>query len=427
VKTIAISFRLAVASLAFSCLLPVCGQTVIGAGPLHIIPLTNSHAGASTRSAAPKSTLLSDISSALPQPGARMHAGPVGIRPHLSYGIVHGTGTLRVPGTPDELTVHTLSPGVLLEIGKSGTINYTLSRVMYSSKTLPDATNHNLGVQANITRNHWNVGVNGAYGTNRIVLVETGGQTEEDTYSTGARIARAFGSRSELETNLSHSVRSANPAETNPVWTGAEFALWSTSTWIRYHLSKNLSIAVGFGFGYDDIDRSPDMSHSEPQVQLIWNPAKKLSVKLEGGLERRRTRAALAETQTNGRYSFAVDYNLSSITTITLGANQTIQPSYFDGRITQSTGWNASVRQRLLTRLFLSMEASQREIDYESALPTISEGRSDQYYSYNITLSTPVVQRGSIAVFFQRGRNRSNVEAYTFTSNQVGAELNYRF
>jgi hypothetical protein len=428
VKTIVNSRRLLLASALFAQGAAwLHSQTVIGSSPAIYTPLQPSVSPAATGTAASPGVVLSNVSSALSQPKPVAYAGPFGVRPHFTYEVVRGTGILRLPGRPQKVTMQTISPGVTLEAGTRGTIDYTLSRVMYSSRQLEDATNHNLRLQANHTQQDWNLALNGAYGLNSTILVETGGQTEEESYSTRGMIARRLGSSTELEVNLGQSVRSADPVDSNTTWNSTDWTLWSAATWQRYHVSKGLSAAAGFAVGYDEIDQRPDMSHYQPQVQVRWRPTAKLSLNAEAGVERRRVRATLGRTESNGRYSAGVTYSPVSTTTLTLGANRSVEPSYFVGQTSQSEGWNVGIQQRLLGRLFLSAGASQRRMDYESEVINRASPRDDRYESYDVRLSAPVLQRGSVSVFYQRGRNRSSEALYAFTSDQVGGQLSYRF
>lgn len=403
------------------------GQTVIGipASSLGSAGATGSGAGQpmfGPRVPAP----LSSIASVLLSPIPPVQAGPLALRPHVSYEVSRGSGILRTPGAPDKVTTNTATAGVLVELGTRVTADYSLSRVWYSS-TLSDATNHNLWLRGGITYDKWRWGLSGMYGSNSEVLVETGGQTDRDRYSTNVVVARQLGSRSELELNFSHSVESANPVEGTPTWNSADWTLWGGSAWYRYHISQNLSAAVGFAGGYDDITDSPDMSHTQPQVQITWQPTPKLSFSAEGGIERRRTRAPLAQPQNNGRYSASASYRPFQMTTLSAGLRRSVEPSYFTGQTTQSDSWNVNLQQRLLGKLFLSVGVSQRSAAYESALAGVFPDRDDRYRSFSVNLSTVVLGKGSLAVFYQRVRNRSSEGIYDFTSNQIGASLGYHF
>ena len=58
---------------------------------------------------------------------------------------------------------------------------------------------------------------------------------------------------------------------------------------------------------------------------------------------------------------------------------------------------------------------------------TIVVTREDTSYSYNVRLSTSFLQRGTIGIFYQHTRNSSDLADYTFSSDQTGVEIGYRF
>jgi hypothetical protein len=62
-----------------------------------------------------------------------------------------------------------------------------------------------------------------------------------------------------------------------------------------------------------------------------------------------------------------------------------------------------------------------------TANSAVFPNRLDDYYSFNIRLGSAFLRRGSIAVFYQYTDNSSSQAGYTFSSNQAGLELGYKF
>lgn len=343
----------------------------------------------------------------------------------MSYDLVYGTGLLRIPGSQEKTTVQTVKPGLLLEFGSRSNADYTLSRTIYRSSRLSDTTDHNFSAKTGVAHDAMKVGLSGAYGTTTTILVETGGQTRDETYSTAGNIVYNLGSHSDIEADFSHTFRSATPVADTPTWRGSDWTLWASSVWLKYFVSKRLSFAAGLIGGYDEIKDAPDMSHVEPQLQVAWRPTKKLSLSMEGGVEFRRSRAVDSQTQKNGRYRGLLSYSPVPTTTLSVGASRSIDPSYFGGQTTLSSGWNMGLQQRLFSKLSFSANASHRKSNFLSRASAST--RNDRYDSYNLALSTRVLGRGSIGLFYQRTKNRSDSLIYMFTSEQVGGNLSYNF
>jgi hypothetical protein len=403
------------------------GQTVIGA-PRESLPFTTSNysSGITTPSTVRP---LSSINSALTKPIPLWQAGPFAARPHFDYEVVHGTGILRIPGQPDRTTMHTVSPGILLNVGTQVSLDYTLSRIMYSNGKLDDQTDHNFRVQGGFTRDEWKFALSGEYGTDTNVMVETGGPTRDETYATTGTASYQLGRRSELEVIFQHTDRSTKPTRDLLIWEGSEWVLWNVSTWVRQYLSKDLNVAAGVGAGYDEIGDAPDMSHIQPQLQISWKPTQKISLSFEAGREKRWVHSTRPRNQKNTLYSASLNFQPFATTSLSVSANRANDPSFFTGETMQNDNWNVRFQQRLLTRLFFSVSRTERKSKYDSTSTAIlaTPNRDDRYESTNVRLSMPMLGKGSVAIFHQRSYNRSSEAVYNFTADQVGGQLTYRF
>jgi len=403
------------------------GQVVIGppSGSAAALGPTTSSASY-TQGPAPKAP-LSSIASALAKPDALWQFGALAVRPHASYSLVHGTGILRSPGSDETTTLQTFSPGLLLEAGNRAAADYTVTRKWYSTKKLSDSTDHSGWIRGGWIYDEWKLALTGNYGTDTSVLSETGGQTKDETYATSADIAYQLGRRSELELKLGHSDRSANAVTRTPTWQGSHWVLWTADARLRYHVSADLSFAAGFGAGYDEVKSSPDMKHTRQMIEVLWKPTKRISFSGEVGVERRRTLSNPARTENNGFFSATASYSPFEATRVTASAGRSVSPSYFSGLTTQTDTWSAGFEQRLLTKLFLSANVSQSKNNYDSSTGRATPNRDDRYAAYSVRLSTTILRKGTVSVYYQQSRNRSSQALYQYDSDQVGASVTYRF
>jgi hypothetical protein len=144
-------------------------------------------------------------------------------------------------------------------------------------------------------------------------------------------------------------------------------------------------------------------------------------------VERRKARAIDAKVMTNPILNAAVLYQLTATTSFGFSGSRAVAVSYFANDVTVSTGWNATVRQRLLGKLQLSVGAGQQKDSYVSVINSLSAGRNTRYDSLNVNLSTIFLRRGSVSIFYQISRNSSNIRAYGFSSHQIGLQVGYRY
>jgi hypothetical protein len=418
------SFPMARIVALFAVLIPagdLSAQVVIGTTRSPVWSPANSTAVAATGVVG---TLMGPLVSGMPL----WQRGGVVFRPHVTYDVMHGTGILRSPGTAsEEMTVYSFSPGVLFDLGKHANLDYTLTRTEYSSSRLSDSTDHQVSVNGHASFDKLKVEASGRYGSNTTVLVETGGQTKDETYSTGVTFTYEVARRSELEVGLSGVMRSASPVEETTAWQGADWTLWNVSTWYRQHISPRLDVAAGVAGGYDRIENNPDMTHVRPQIQAKWNPTKKITLEAEYGVERRKTRAGRPSVQENDRYQGTLSYQPFEVTSISATAGRSIEPSYFSDEVVLSDNVYLNFQQRLLQKFFLTVAASERKSDYQMVSDFGIFTRSDRYRSFGVRLSTRILLRGTIAGYYNHGENRSNLSLFNFTTNQFGGSFDYRF
>lgn len=406
------------------------GQTVIGiSSTLPTAMLGARPAPPQLGTGTPYAPSLSSITSALKRPDPFIQAGPFAVRPHLAYELVSGNGILRIPGQAGDFTRHTVSGGASLEAGSLASADYDLARVMYSRGGLDDATNHKFRAQTEMTLDDLRLGISGSYSDISNVFVETGAQTREKTTSGQGSIAYQLGRSTEIEVIFGASDRTPAIVAGAINLPGAgqitRWTKWSASTWLRRNVSQHLTLAAGLDLGYDEIAHGPDMSHTTPQFQLNWRATKKASLRVEYGIERRLYKPI--RTETNNRYSANIIYNPFSTSTFSAGVSQRVDPSYLVGETSNIQGWNIDLQQRLLTRFFLSLGTAKTSSTYNIPQLSNTTNRKDRYILYSARLGTTILRKASINVFYQRSRNRSTSPLFNFTSNQVGAEIAYRF
>jgi hypothetical protein len=236
-----------------------------------------------------------------------------------------------------------------------------------------------------------------------------------------------LGARVEAELGLSHHIRKAEAESAVRARLGTDWTRWGASAWIRYHLTRDVSTAVGFASGYDEVADAPDMSHSQPQIQVRWEVTTKLFLTAETGLERRRTRTIEGRTEENLRYSGSLRYTPTPTSTLLLNLGRAVEPSYFDRLTTQSEWWDVGAQQRFFRRITVSAGSSHRRSDYDSVTRAADTLRDDRYTSWYLRVSTTLFRRTSASISYQHGRNRSSEAVYSFTSDQFGAQAAYRF
>ncbi|MES2692292.1 MAG: hypothetical protein V4773_02390, partial [Verrucomicrobiota bacterium] len=245
-----------------------------------VAPATTQPSSESSRTAekARARGSLSSFSSALSSGAPLIQRGPIAIRPHLYYRFLYGDGIEAGPGNPRETSIQSFSPGTLVEIGKHWTFDYTPTWIFYSNAAFHDTFDHTASLGGRYVYGDWIFGGTQAYESSHAMLVETGRQTKQEKFTTGAEVGYRLGRHTSLEASVSRSSRDANSVSDAPEWTTSDWLQYSSSDWLRYHVSPQLNFAVGVSFGFAEVSVGDDMKFYQPQAQITWRPTVRWSI-----------------------------------------------------------------------------------------------------------------------------------------------------
>ena len=110
--------------------------------------------------------------------------GPVSFHPSLSYQFLYGTGIQSSPGNNAATILQTVSPNFLFIIGSHWTLDYSPSWTFYSSSQFQDTLSHTATLSWGMSYEDWVLGFSQGYSRSDAPSVETGGQTEQESYTT---------------------------------------------------------------------------------------------------------------------------------------------------------------------------------------------------------------------------------------------------
>jgi hypothetical protein len=347
--------------------------------------------------------------------------GPVTAHPRVSYQFVTSTGVQYAPGFAADTTIQTLSPGILMELGTHWTLDYQASWDVYSSRQFKDTLNHTLSLLGSTAYENWTFSFSQGYSRTSEPLIQTGQQTQSNGYSTVViardRIDRHLMLESVASQSLVYTTGFNNTRE------------WSLLEWVHYQFTPQLDTALGIGPGYVNVHTGADSNYYRFLGQIDWRLGTKLTLHLDGGLDHRRLHMATASYTNSPVANASIGYQMFEHTSLTIGASRTVTPSYFANRTQKGLSWNAGINQRLLGHFNLNLSAGYQKSSYDQTDPTstTTPARNDNNHWYDARLSTAVLKRGTISVFYHRSQNSSNLLGYSFSSDQYGLELRYQY
>jgi hypothetical protein len=345
--------------------------------------------------------------------------GPVSLRPHFLYRFLYGDGIQSSPGQQEKTAVNEISPGLLLGIGSHWTVDYTPTMTFYSSSQFRDTTAQNAVLTGATAYEDWVLGLSQSYRYSSDPQAETGEQTSQDTYST------ALSASCQLSRQLSLALAVYQDFTFPKDFT--ESREWSTVDWLDYQFWPRFTAGIGVGFGYTDVNVGDDSIHGQLQGRIGWRATDKISLQVSGGADDRHFLDGGTSDLINPIYSVSLQYQPSDATTISLTANGTVDTSYFTNQVTETKGVSATLNQRLLKKLLLTVSGGYQNVKYTATSRGVSPDRNDDYYSISTRLSAAFLKRGTVAATYQFSDNSSNQSGYGYSSSQFGCEIGFRY
>lgn len=351
--------------------------------------------------------------------------GPAHLHPHMLYSVSYGNGIQSQPGNKSKTVINTISAGMAGDVGSHWHFDYTPTLRYYSSHDFKDQLDHYVILNWDTTYADWAFAASQSYASSSSPLVETASQTDTETYLTVVSAAYQLNTKVSLSFAASQSFQYVKTVSTNEPLSDSK--TWSTTEGFNYEIAPRLTAGATLGFTYSDLTVGPDMTSEQLQAQIGWQVENKLNVALHGGLEDRQFLNSDVSDSLNPIFGLSLRYNLFEVTTFTFSADRIVSPSYFQNQITETLGFTGGIRQRLLGKLYLDVTGGFSSASYQATTTGLPVNRRDDRSTINVRLSCAFMQRGTAVVFYDWSDNSSNEGGFSYTSNQVGLELGYRF
>lgn len=366
-----------------------------------------------------RTTGLSETAPIQNTPASSLRWGPFDVRPHVIYRILYSDGLQVAPGRSTSTTINSFSPGFLVEFGTHWIFDYTPTWNEYTSKDFKDTLDHTAKLAWGTSYGAWVLRASQDFNRTTTPLIQTGRQTRQTDHVTNINASYLFASNLSAETALNRSSRLVSDFNDTHDWSITEF--------LHVKTTPQLDSALGVKYGEVKASDSPDMYFFQYLARVAWQATNKLSMELQGGLENRHIDQTGADNLLNPVINALVLYRPVETTQLSFSASRDTSVSYFSNQIIESSRYGILLEQRLLTRFRATAGLEHQEAEFRSTLPSAFVGRKDKNYSFTAGLRTTVLRRVDLTLQYRRSRNTSNVEAFEFTSNQVGLEVGYRY
>jgi hypothetical protein len=373
----------------------------------------------------------SDANSLADEP---FHWGLLTLRPHVFYSLIYADGLQSSPSNHQSTAINEISPGMLINIGRHWTLDYTPTLTFYSNRHFQDSFDQSALLTGGTSYGDWDFGLSQSYASTTDLQVETAAQTPTETYSTALHASWNFGDRMSVNFGLQQNFQftslpglggGANP-QPNAFQTLDNSHDWSTFEWLNYQFAPKFDAGVGAGVGYVGVDTGPDQTYEQLQGRVNWRATDKISISVNAGFEDRQFQTGGAGDLFNPLFGAAIQYQPFEHTRISLNASRSVAPSYFQDQVQENTSVSVSLNQRLLQKFYFDLGVGYNSID-SAGTTGLGGTRTDNYYFLNARLSHPFLKRGTLAIFYQHTENSSSQPGFGYASNQVGLEVGYSY
>jgi hypothetical protein len=381
----------------------------------------------------PSDTLLSGVGSIL-SPGL-FQWGPVDVHPGVNYSFSYESGISAAPGRHVSTVDEELTPGVLLNLGRHWTLDYSTTLRLYSSSALPSATDQSVLLAGQTTYHDWSFNLSQGYSSSTQVLLETQAPTDEENYTTSFAASRSLGGNLSAQFGANQAFRFASEFGTNQ-----QVREWSGSTGLNYQFWSGFGLGVSVSGGTDQISPGSGMDFEQGQVSANYQPGAKLNLSISAGME---DTQMMGQQLDNPTFSASLVYQPLERTTAALTAARSVSPSLYQDTLTVNTMFSAAVRQQLFQKLSLQASVGYSITPYEgfalitdanafnlNGAPlssTVMVSRRDESAFFRVSLGFPVLKRGSASVYFGETDSTSSLAAFAVNSTQFGFEFGYHY
>jgi hypothetical protein len=335
--------------------------------------------------------------------------GLIVLHPSLSYGYQNAEGLPSRDGRRIASEIHTVSAGLSADLGEYWSVEYSPTWVNYTARAMRDSFDQDASLTGAIPFRDWELQFSERYTLSSPTLIETGRQTEQETWATSLSTSYSFNPSVQLQVSGGLNERYTDISPDTRTWT--------TGISVNLVFSPRLSLNLGPGFSYSEITATPDM----------YNESYKLTFGFNTGMQYNHSKAMAAVDLSNPLLNFSLGYQPFETTSLSFLIAQEVSPSYFGNQVMKGLNWSVSLNQRLLRRFYLNVSYAPVDSKYIAIDSVTVASRRDSVETYNASLTTQLFGRLEVSGTFRQTENRSTQRGLSFSSKQYGVRLAFRY
>lgn len=296
--------------------------------------------------------------------------------------------------------------------------SYTPDWVLFSKFHKEDHLNHDARLAAQEERDLWTIKADLHYQNVFEPDIDIGRLTDQTYYTADLSAAYALTGKvtggAELYGN--HSDYSGGLSSTDARGTG----------FLDYQIAPKTSIGIAAAGGYLEVAQGANQPYEQALLQLKYLPTAKLSFNAQAGGEERQFDSSSVSDRSQFVFDVSGIYDPTDSTELTLRGNRdTLASAEYAGEDIVESVYQASIRQRFLQRLYLTVAGGFAHDNYESNELIQTVARHDDYTFYKTSLSCDVTRHGTVQLYYERRENDSSLAAFGFNENLFGVVASF--
>jgi len=298
-------------------------------------------------------------------------------------------------------------------------VSYTPDGIIFSKYHKENHLNHDARLAAQQERDLWTIKGDFHFQTESEPVIDVGHRINQTDYTADLNAAYALTGKLTGGSELygRHSDYNGGFSSTDGRVAG----------YLDYQLAPKTAVGLAAAGGYLDVSHGASQPYEQALVQIKYLPTDKLSFNAQGGDEYRQYRSRVPN-RSQLVFDVRGSYDPTDSTELTLRANRdTVASAEYSGEDIVESIYQASIRQRFLQRLYLSIAGGLDHNTYENNVATVTVSRRDDYYFYQTSLSCDVTQHGTVQLSYEHRENSSSLAAFKFTENLYSIAASFLF
>jgi len=342
--------------------------------------------------------------------------GPIGMSAAANYGYTWIYDLPYVGGKTADVNLQTYSANALLFLGNTWTFDYSPSWQRYSSHLFRDSFNQSVRAVAVDNFGPVYVTFEQDYRRSDDVLLETGVQTREDTFTTMLSTSMPFNQLFSLEFDGNQNLRFPEDQAIVRDWTGQ---LWGT-----FNVLPTVQLGVGLGSSYLNMDPGVNSWTNDYNARVTWKASNKLQVSGTAGEERRHFQHTGFDAMNSMHYTASLLYSPIEGTELGASLMRGVSPTLMRDTLSRNESQSAQFRQKVFRSSYLSAQYQHIKSDY---LILGLVGRGDTSNIYTFAAEIPATRHGTLRLSYSIEKNDSSFSLYARNVKRVGLNLSFRF